>query len=390
MANFRVWVEKTKNGWAVRHRDEEGKKHTDYPYVPHKPLAKELGKKVMLQYLNNEKGDSDLSLALIPLVEDFIQERETNNYSRNTINHNRNSLMHFICDNDLKTLEHVTHEVIKTWKYNMTKRGWANETIRGCLADVARFLNWLVEEGKLKTSPFGKKMLPKRKDLEPKYYTVSEYQALDKALAEISPETRLLCALAHSAGLRKGEALGVKMEDISWLPNGEGVLLIRKEVAKGKTKSRPVPLDAGILELIGSRRPGLIVQITRNQADHFFQRARKAAGINPDLDIHGLRHTFAKNYLQHSGKGIRFLQELLGHSSLMSTMIYSQFDKAYLNESIHRVYEARKLEEKLAGQISLTPVLQGNLGTFKAKTMIHTDSYRTNTVDKIDSKVNEK
>lgn len=371
MSHFRAWVEKTRNGFVVRHQNDDGTRRRDHlleksssatidgKTVVGKNLANLLCEEVKRKHYAEALGQKDLSLRLIPLMDEFLQERETNNYSPNTINHNRNSLMHFICDNDAKKLEDITHEKIKTWKYNMTKRGWANETIRGCLADTARFLNWLVETGKLKTSPFGKKMLPQRKEAEPKYYTVAEYQALHTALGKISPEAQLLCALAHSAGLRKCEALGVQMEDISWLPNGDVELLVRKEVAKGKKKSRMVPLDSELVALIGSRRPGPIARISRNQADHYFQRARKEAGINPELDIHGLRHTFAKNYLQHSGKGIRFLQELLGHSTLASTMVYSQFDKSYLHESIHKVYEARKLEEKLAGQISISPFLQG-------------------------------
>ena len=139
--------------------------------------------------------------------------------------------------------------------------------------------------------------------------------------------------------------MGVCWEDITWHEEGAD-LLIRKEVAKGKKRSRTIPLDPGVLEILGSRSTGKLAPLDNEwQADHYFWKARIKSGINIDLDIHGLRHTFAKNYLQRGQGNLASLQKLMGHASIVSTMIYAQFEKSYLREGINRAYEQRMIEE---------------------------------------------
>jgi integrase len=251
----------------------------------------------------------------------------------------------------------------------MRRRNLAGWTIDGRLSDVRTFSNWLVRIGKIGVTPFGKDLMPKRKQSEPRYYTTSEYMALDKQLVKIHPPTSLLCAIAHSAGCREAEMVGhagdpvtsdrIQMEDISWFDHG-AELLIRKELTK-TNKTRTLPLDPGIVERLGSRRSGAIFPITRYQAYHYFRRARELSGIDPNLDIHGLRHTFAKNYLQRGDGNLASLSRLMGHASIVSTMIYAQFEKSYFREGINRAYERRLVEENLAGQNAITSSLAGQM-----------------------------
>lgn len=395
MANFKSWVEMTRAGnFLVRHRITTGKKFTDYCIEKHesawlnapdtqekkkyigKSLANRYAQLVIDQYHQNKFGDVDLTLSLEKLVTEFLEDREMNNLSIMTINHDRITMTAFLRENDLINLSDITNEKIKLWKFKMKRRGMANETIRGRLADVRTFLNWLVENKRLQVSPFGKKMIPQKIDTEPKFYTASEFMALDKAISQVNEHARIACHIAHSAGLRKIEMVGdgvtdrggVCFEDISWLANGAAELHLRKEIVKGRKNGRTVPLDPGLIELLGSRRTGPIVPLTRYQFDHYFQRARKIAGINTDLDIHGLRHTFAKNYLQKGEGNLASLKILMGHASIVTTQIYSQFEKSYFAEGINKAYERRLVDEHLAGQNVIEVAVAGQLQGKTSKT----------------------
>lgn len=376
MAGFRVWVETKESGnHVVRHAFPNGERGTDYivgesdrgeidgkVYVG-KNLANRLREVVLKKYWSRELGNFDLSLKIQPLFEQFIDERIVDNLSPCTINHNLASIRAYIEDTGCVTLNDIVFdgaEKIKAWKKAMLyTQNLAYPTVCGRLGDVRTFLNWLVENKRIGQSPFGKKMMPEKKEPSPKFYTPAEFAALDKALSEINHPTRLLCRLAHFCGLRKGEALGSRMEDLIWSERG-AMILVRKENAKGKKRSRSIPIDPETIELLGSRRPGPIIEATRHQVDHFFQTARKRAGINCELDIHGLRHTYAKNYLQ-AGGDMGSLRINMGHSSYASTQIYAQFEQRYINEAHDRMYEKNLRDITIGGQNTVKGISEGNL-----------------------------
>lgn len=380
MAHFRIWIETTKKGtFLVRHEDALGNRTTDYCVEPYqeavmdgkrivgKTLAKKLRDQVKQKFFNDELGSVDPSLLISQSVEEYLAWQANNNFAPLTTIHCRTSLVPFMEETGMKVLHDVTRGRLEKWKEAMVRRPLANETIRGRLANVRAFLNWLVENGKLKVSPFGKKMMPMKIDPPIRFWTVAEFKAFDEALrAQGDYPTILAANLAHSAGLRKIEMCGdglevtlgiersrVNYEDISWLRDQKAELLIRKEVAKGRKRARTIPLDAGLIELLGSRNSGAIVPYSRFQIDHYFQTAREKAGVNPRLTLHGLRHTFAKNYLQRGEGNLASLQKLLGHSTLSSTMIYAQFEKSYFQEGINRAYERRMQEETLVERMKV-------------------------------------
>lgn len=363
MANFNVWIEKSRDKYQVRHRDKSGKRYTDYGGIESKTKAKELVKLVRERLDKNELGQVDLSLDIEELIENFLAERIVNGFEPTTLNHNRNSFAAFLKETQINKLGELTIDLIKDWKTAMTHKKLSNNSIRGRLSDLRTFLNWLVADGKITVSPFGKRMMPRKSALRIRYYTAEEWYALDKALATGDLRVRAACNLAYMCGLRKKEVIALRHDDIHYRED-KVFLVVRAEVSKNKLP-RSVPMDPEIISLIGSKRAGPIVgELTRCQLDHFFQMARLKAGINPRLTIHGLRHSFAKNYLQSERGNLGSLQLLLGHESIESTMIYAQFEKNYLHEGIQKVFEDRqramRIIENSAGQNDRLQNPQGN------------------------------
>jgi site-specific recombinase XerD len=149
---------------------------------------------------------------------------------------------------------------------------------------------------------------------------------------ERNPKHRLLLMLVYSSGLRVSEVVNLKKENIDL---SRKVILIRK--AKGRKDRYTLLSDkaarflAEYYEfyhiqnwLFSGQRPNH--PITIRTAQHIFDKAIRKADINKKISIHGLRHTFATHLLEN-GTDIRYIQDLLGHSSILTTERYTHVAK---------------------------------------------------------------
>lgn len=143
--------------------------------------------------------------------------------------------------------------------------------------------------------------------------------------------------LCYGAGLRVSEIVNLKITDID---SSNMQLFIEK--AKGK-KDRYVNLPESILEQLRAYykeyKPKRYLfegqygdKYSIRSAQKVFQNAMEKAKINKDVGIHGLRHSFATHLLE-AGTDIRFIQELLGHKDLKTTLLYTHVT----NNSIKKI-----------------------------------------------------
>ncbi len=142
---------------------------------------------------------------------------------------------------------------------------------------------------------------------------------------------RVMLRLIYCAGLRRSELIHLKLHDID---TQDGKMRIRVNKAKGK-KDRYTVISTSVLEelrdyykkyrpkvyLFNGRKKGQ--KISEAAMRHAIEGARKRSGITKEVTMHVLRHCFATHALEH-GMYIKRLQELLGHSSLSTTLIYLQ------------------------------------------------------------------
>ncbi len=224
------------------------------------------------------------------------------------------------------------------------------------------FFKWMVREGTRESTPVRQLRLPRLPRKLPKHLPEPDVvRLLETPLAEMERERqddasggfdptpyfrdRALLETLYSSGLRISEACGLRCEQMNL---AERVLRIR---GKGR-KEREVPLGEparrAILDYwaavdhpqaIGTpvflARRHRLDPVRAGEIQTRLKRYLAAAGLDPAITPHKLRHSFATHLLDH-GADLRSVQELLGHAHLQTTEIYTHVSAARLKQ----VYDA--------------------------------------------------
>jgi integrase/recombinase XerC len=225
----------------------------------------------------------------------------------------------------------------------------AGRSLMRALAGLRSFGRFLEREGKGKVGALSAIRAPKVAKTLPKPLPMASAKRLADAdeRAGEDRETWILMrdaavmALLYGSGLRISEALGLKRREVPRA--GEGDVLI--VTGKGN-KTRMVPVLQNVLALIdeyvatcphplppegpiflGARGGPLSPRIIQLA----MERLRGALGLPDSATPHALRHSFATHLLSRGGD-LRAIQELLGHSSLSTTQIYTGIDSERLLE----------------------------------------------------------
>lgn len=217
--------------------------------------------------------------------------------------------------------------------------------------DIRSYLHYLIDEAHLAPSsvnqgfnalrllyvdlykmPFkiGSVPRPMRERKLPDVLSLDEVR--DIFFAVRNPKHRLLLMIIYGAGLRVGEAVKLKLEDIDWDRK-----MIHIRLAKGK-KDRFTILSEivrwGLKEYCIAYRPtGYLFEgqgerpyLSTRSAENIFRSAVEKAGITKKVTPHSLRHSFATHLLEQ-GVDLRYIQALLGHASSKTTEIYTHVSR---------------------------------------------------------------
>ncbi len=167
---------------------------------------------------------------------------------------------------------------------------------------------------------------PKRSKMLPNVLSKEEIKAILEAHRNIKHKTML--SMIYSCGLRRSELLNLKLTDIDSKRN---IVLLKN--SKGK-KDRIVPLSPKILMLLRKYytdyKPKNWLfegqfegeQYSEKSLQSVLKQALQKAGIKKPVTLHWLRHSYATHLLE-SGTDLRYIQEILGHSSSKTTEIYT-------------------------------------------------------------------
>ena len=226
------------------------------------------------------------------------------------------------------------------------RRGKSGKTLARFLSSLRAFFKFQIDNGLRKDNPAREVRAPKSPRKLPRTLDVDQASSLLDAKAESFIELRdtAMWELMYSSGLRVSELVGVTLSQLD-LNNGEV-----RVIGKGD-KERMVPvgkpaiaaLKAWIKARTAVTEPDeskvFVSQKGKGLTSRTVQKRLKAwalkRGIDMNVHPHMLRHSFATHLLESSGD-LRAIQELLGHSNISTTQVYTHLDFQHLA----KVYDA--------------------------------------------------
>jgi len=248
-------------------------------------------------------------------------------------------------------LREIEREDILRFIAQQRKKTLSAKTINNQLTTLRKMLNCAVDWGYLARSPMQgvKQLKEERTGFD--FYTEEETQRFLDICQETEPFWYPFFLCATTTGMRLGELRALRWKDFHFDSN---VILVQRSVWRhheGTTKSgkeRQIPLHPTLRETLATRRgrPKDFVfrtrqgkPLTRNSMRKPFRRIQQGAGLQ-QIRFHDLRHSFASQLVM-KGVPIRVVQELLGHSTIQMTEIYSHLAPNVNQDAIEKLFEHR-------------------------------------------------
>ena len=238
----------------------------------------------------------------------------------------------------------ITPQNIRMFLAELHDRGLARATRARKIAVLRSFFNHLVRVGSLERSPARGLRTVKTETWLPKFLRGEEIDALLDAPKrdKLGLRDRAILELLYASGMRASELTGLRLTDLN-LTEGtakvigkgskERLVLIGEEAIHALKKylqeSRPELTKSGETDTVFVNRYGR--PLGDRGVRKLFAKYCGAVVCNLKITPHVLRHTFATHMLEH-GADIRIVQELLGHSSLVTTQRYTHVTTERMQE----------------------------------------------------------
>jgi integrase/recombinase XerD len=277
--------------------------------------------------------------------------------SKNTISAYKNDLLQYFSflKKINKTVHNVSSDDLTEFLWQLKQQNLRPNSIYRKASCVTQFHKFLVSENITKNNPVEGMMRPK---LQRKLPTVLTVEEVDKLLS-FQPKkfndirNKAMIEVLYATGLRVSELVNLTFEQLD-LENryirviGKGgkeriVLLNEKSVdalkewIKIRDKKFCGKISAEYDKFIFLSKLGK--PISRIDFWEQLKNYVRNAGISKNVSPHTLRHSFATHMLKY-GADLRVVQELLGHSDISTTQIYTQIDRQHLKE-LHKKYHPR-------------------------------------------------
>ena len=283
---------------------------------------------------------------------DYLRiERRLSPYTLLNYRRQLTAVTDMLAQNGIHSWQQVTSSVVRFILAESRKSGLHEKSLALRLSALRRFLAYLVVQGELKVNPATGISAPKQGKHLPKNINQEQIgKLLDNHSNEpIDIRDRAMLELMYSSGLRLSELQGLDLNHVNLQSREVRVL------GKG-SKERILPVGHQALEAI---RDWLRVRLRFNPTDdalfvssrggRLTQRAIQKRmeswgvkqGLSTHLNPHKLRHSFATHMLEASSD-LRAVQELLGHSNLATTQIYTHLDFKHLADVYDQAHPRAK------------------------------------------------
>lgn len=289
---------------------------------------------------------------LLQLFIEYLQiEKNSSHYTIENYKRDLHEFFLFLEEHSISDVAAVEYFDARLFLTILYDRNLSKRTVARKISCLRTFYKLLVREGEVSENPFALVSLPKKEQKLPRFFYEEELEYLFSSLDRDTPmglRDTALFEILYATGIRISECCEIQMQDIDFslgtiLVHGKGkkdryvpfghyaeeaiqayLQQARTEItlAKGKTHS---------FLFINYRGDPLSVRGARYVLNECMKKVESKGNIHP----HMLRHSFA-THLLNNGADLRTVQELLGHSKISSTQIYTHVTK----ENLRKVYNA--------------------------------------------------
>lgn len=257
--------------------------------------------------------------------------------SQNTIDAYRRDLSDFSQEiEDIKSIDRMT---INSYVRSLRERKYAPTSVIRKVASLRGFFKWVTSSGIIDKNPAATLEQPKMQQRLPKVVSVKEIEEMLRN--NLTPLEHIVMELLYSCGLRVSELVNLKLSDIDLSSKyircfGKGSkerIIPLGEVAKSAIKEY-LPQRELLIKKYNLNTKRLLIRenghfISRQDVYNFIHAQGKV--IHKNISPHTLRHSFATHLLEN-GADLRVVQELLGHSDVSTTQLYTHISKKRLKD----------------------------------------------------------
>lgn len=286
----------------------------------------------------------------------LVREKQLSVHTVEAYQKDLDRLYRFLTDCQCAHWSQLSIKQARRYPAQLRKIGLAGSSIQRMLSAARSFYRFLIKNGEATNNPFESVSAPKHPKKLPATLSVDEISGLladhDGSADEL--RDRAILELLYSSGLR--------LSELSQL-NVDGVDLSQAEVrvvGKGN-KERLVPVGSKAVEAISEwlrhrdqlareNESALFVsqrgtRISNRGIQYRIDRWAQKKGLGRRLHPHMLRHSFASHVLESSGD-LRSVQEMLGHSDISTTQIYTHLDFQHLSEVYDKAHPRAKQKDR--------------------------------------------
>ncbi len=242
----------------------------------------------------------------------------------------------------------ISYEHLQEFLYQVSKINYSERTQARWISSIKGFFSFLLEDELREDNPSALLETPKLGLYLPDTLSLEEIEKLISATEEntdLAKRNRCMIEVLYGCGLRVSELTKLQISNINFKENylkiqGKGDKVrfvpladytadfIKNYINNIRSKQKINPKHSDIL-FLNSRG----AQISRQMVFLVIKEIVRKAGIQKNISPHTFRHSFATHLLQN-GADLRFIQEMLGHSSITTTEIYTHLNTEELHETI--------------------------------------------------------
>ena len=279
------------------------------------------------------------------------------NLSGNTVSSYKNdisSFINFLRANKIDDPSQITYLDIIDFFRNLNEIGLSKTSAARYYSSLKGFFKYLFQSNYIESNPIEKVETPK---LSKNLPNVLSFNEVEKILNQPNTNDKLglrdkaILEFFYACGVRISELLNLKISDLFF---GEEMIRV---FGKG-SKERLIPIGESavnwITKYLKNSRPLLMKKLKSENYVFLNSRGTKLsrmgvwkivdryvteAGIKKEVHPHTFRHSFATHLLE-GGADLRAVQEMLGHSDISTTQIYTHIDREYIKQ-VHKEYHPR-------------------------------------------------